>query len=107
MIADLAAPVLDLATIREALCYFPEVKLSPDGSHYIAICPFIYTWAILLGRDEECYDQRWCYESAFDALRAFEAWDGEQGTEPSGWHRHIPSGRRRPHGDPSREHFNP
>ena len=34
--------------------------------------------------------------------RAALGWDGNG--EPEGWYRHVPSGRRRPGGDPAKEH---
>jgi hypothetical protein len=44
----------------------------------------------------------WIYASLEEALAAARAWDGRE--EPSGWHRHPRSGRRRPRGDPAREY---
>lgn len=35
------------------------------------------------------------------------SWEPKAGTEPSGWFRHPPTGRRRPDGDPSKEYINP
>ena len=36
------------------------------------------------------------------AVQAAHTWDGTG--EPTGWHRHQPSGRHRPDGDPAREY---
>lgn len=49
----------------------------------------------------EIYD----YQDLLPALRAFLEWDGTG--EPVGWYRHRPSDRRRPEGDPTREHVEP
>jgi hypothetical protein len=49
------------------------------------------------------YDEVYTYGSVEAAVAALAAWDGQGGTEPQGWHRHQPSGRRREGGDPARE----
>ena len=49
-------------------------------------------------------DDEWHYESGDEAIFASAVWDGEG--EPSQWHRHPGSGRRRPDGDPNREYVN-
>lgn len=54
---------------------------------------FIFTTAIISGMDETGYVERWCYHNSSTALQEFNAWDGTG--EPEGWHRHIPSNRRR------------
>lgn len=66
------------------------------------IANFIFTWAILADLHRGGYERRWCYESYADALAALQAWNGDG--EPSGWHRDPYTGRRRPHGDASREY---
>lgn len=50
------------------------------------------------------YDDGWCYQAAQNdaAWRAALGWDGED--EPEGWYRHPDTGRRRPDGDPAKEH---
>jgi hypothetical protein len=63
----------------------------------------IFNYAILSDLTECGYDGRWCYSSKDAALAALNAWNGEG--EPEGWHRHPPSGRRRPNGDATREHI--
>ena len=64
----------------------------------------IYTWAVCIGTigDRE-YDDRWCYMTLNDARAAMDIWDPLTQPEPTGWHRHPGSGRRRPDGDPARE----
>jgi hypothetical protein len=58
---------------------------------------FMYTWAILADLTPWGYgrNDRWCYGSYEKAKAALDAWSGEDGTEPSAWHRHPDSGRRR------------
>lgn len=51
----------------------------------------------------ESYDDVWCYEAPELALLWAQVWDGAEDTEPSGWHRHPATGRRRPGGDPELE----
>jgi len=67
-------------------------------THWAAIYRFGFTHAIILGEigDRAGYADRWCYHTVNDAARALLAWDGKG--EPEGWHRHPPSGRRRPEG---------
>jgi hypothetical protein len=74
-----------------------------SGGRYACIAPLAFTHAIIVGEmhNGEVYDDRWCYRSYEAAKAALDAWDGSG--EPSGWHRHPLSGRRRPDGDPERE----
>jgi hypothetical protein len=89
---------------------------SPDGGRmvrvrdlgdgrYTGISPLLFHWTLKVGTigDYFGYDDRWCYETEGMAKAALEAWDGVG--EPTGWHRHPYSGRRRPHGDPKLEYF--
>lgn len=73
----------------------------------VSIKPLMYTSAILIGPAHDitnAYDDRWCYKNTGDALSAALAWTGPYpGTEPTGWHRHPDTGRRRENGDPSTE----
>lgn len=45
----------------------------------------------------------WCYPTHKQAIEAAQAWDGE-GDPLDGWTRNPASGRRRPDGDPDKEH---
>lgn len=67
----------------------------PNGDLY-ALYPFLFTVAIIGPLDNYGYDNRWCYHDLNHAQGAFMDWmaAGYAG-EPQGWHRHIPSGRRR------------
>jgi hypothetical protein len=63
-----------------------------DNGDTAAIMPLLYTTAIVAGINDCGYDDRWCYKTEKAAVDALNAWDGEG--EPTGWHRHPPSGRR-------------
>lgn len=52
--------------------------------------------------DTQVYDDVYTYRTFKAAITAVLAWDGTG--EPDGWHRHQPSNRRRPGGDPSKEY---
>ena len=76
-----------------------------DARRYKAVKPHAVIWGYV---DESAfYEDRWCYPTAIAALHAAELWNGPDGPEPEGWHRHPRTGRRRPDGDPTREHINP
>lgn len=68
-----------------------------------AITRLMFTFAILADLTQWGYGERWCYHTYRDARAALDAWLGEDGTEPQGWHRHPDTGRRRENGDPSTE----
>lgn len=59
-----------------------------------ALMPLMYTFAIISECNMYGYGNRWCYHNYADAKAAFDAWDGKDGTEPTGWHRHPATGRR-------------
>lgn len=69
----------------------PQLK----AGRIVALQRFAYTWAILADLSLYGYEDRWCYHDYDKASAAFDAWSGEDGTEPAGWHRHPDSGRRR------------
>jgi hypothetical protein len=48
------------------------------------------------------FDECFCYCDFTRAYEAISRWDGTG--EPLGWHRHPPTGRRRPDGDPDKEY---
>jgi hypothetical protein len=86
----------------------PYFKVLADG-RIAWIRPFFYTSAIVVAEwqwiDDGCKD-RWCYEDRSDAEAALDKWAIEGGPEPSGWHRHPSSGRRRPRGNAELEYVN-
>lgn len=81
-----------------------------DDQYYACLCDFMYTCAILKGRwgDPYGYEDRWCYDSRESAQGALVNWflNDDRDPEPTGWHRHPSSGRRRPDGDASKEYVN-
>lgn len=83
-----------------------DPKVLPNGD-VACIWPLMFTHAlILLDADVNHaiaqYKDRWCYCTYAKAKLALDAWDGTG--EPTGWHRHPTTGRRRENGDPSKEH---
>lgn len=74
---------------------------------YAAIKPLLFHWTLIVGEvgDKASYVDRWCYATQDVADRALSNWDGVG--EPQGWHRHPGSGRRRPHGEASKEYNAP
>jgi len=88
-------------TIDEAVRFLSEeahllyVRKVSD-TEWVAIYPLMFTHAVVKGTVETAdvgYEDRWCYHSYEDAKRALDEWDGTG--EPSGWHRHPTTGRRR------------
>lgn len=78
-----------------------------DDKRYLAVIRLMYTHRLVVGdiASPEGYTDGWCYHDQLPAVIAGTMWDGKEG-EPTGWHRHPTSGRRRPDGDPAREHVN-
>jgi hypothetical protein len=72
-------------------------KFFEDGRAAV-LMPLLFTCAIVDDLDSCGYGDRWCYHTVEDAKKALAAWDGAEGTEPDGWHRHPASGRRRENG---------
>ena len=82
------------------------IKQLPDGRDAVVVSQILGTARLIVGgRTASWYDDLWCYKSVDRAVSAMEAWDGTG--EPEGWIRHLPSGRRRPDGDPGREYVRP
>lgn len=74
----------------------------PGGREWI-VYRDVFTYRMLIGRPDLGWgDDVYDFLTLSAAVEAGELWDGEG--EPSGWHRHPPSGRRRPDGDPLREY---
>lgn len=77
-------------------------RLLPDGRELV-VYPQLFTSRLIVGMpDAQWYDDCWCYHRPEDAIAAMNEWDGKG--EPTGWHRHPPSGRRRPEGDAAAEY---
>lgn len=90
-------------------CYegHPALIRKLDETRYVAVIPFLFTWGVTVGQlsDGYTYDDRWCYHDVTLAVAAASVWDGTG--EPTGWHRHPISGRRRPEGDVAGEYVRP
>ncbi len=68
------------------------------------VCPLFFTHRLIIGPVQaETVDDAWCYHDAESAIAAAEAWDPAKDSEPTGWHRHPVTDRRRPGGDPALE----
>lgn len=78
-----------------------------EGGAYVLAKRLMFHWTVIHGYigDLWGYDDRWCFATEASALEAVAAWpmDDPKGYEPSGWHRHPATGRRREGGDPARE----
>lgn len=94
-----------------------ELGVTPDmvkdlgDDTYVMIKPLMFHWTMIRGDfgDFFGYFDRWCYETremAEDALDKFPL-NPDPSYEPSGWHRHPKTGRRRESGDPELETFAP
>jgi hypothetical protein len=70
------------------------------------LASMVFTVAILSDLTRWGYGDRWCYETFDKALNALIDWQKRDGEgEPTGWHRHPDTGRRRPDGDASKEYI--
>jgi|SRR5215510_2710551 len=99
LVMPTAAP--DLSDLGEGWHHWPHwngIVRWLDEDRWVAIVPFIYTDAILVGPRGVTmyYEDRWCYHTAQAAVLAAEAWCRGGGVgEPLGWHRHPGTDRRR------------
>lgn len=76
---------------------YSDIVLSDDG-RYAALMRLMFTTAIVIGKigDRDSYYDRWCYHDEEHARAALRSWEAADMTgEPSGWHRHPRTGRRR------------
>lgn len=72
-------------------CGYQQAQIK--AGRVVCVAPFLFTWAILADVDQTGYAERWCFHTLQDATGALADWDGTG--DPEGWHKHIPSGRRR------------
>lgn len=70
------------------------------------VVPMLFTTRVMIGEasSRATVDDMWCYHDPIRAIAAAVIWDPAVDKEPHGWHRHPPSGRRRPDGDPDQEY---
>lgn len=97
--------LLWLSNLADANRYIAAQAI--DAGRYAAICPFVFSVAIIVGDfgDDYGYSDRWCFNSFLLAAAALTEWAGRNFEgEPIGWHRHPDTGRRRPDGDASKEY---
>lgn len=82
-----------------------EVRDLGDG-RYACVSRLLFHYTLKVGRigDDVGYDDRWCYQDLVLALAALRTWNPGEEPEPTGWHRHPNSGRRRPNGNPAKEY---
>lgn len=76
-----------------------------DGT-YVCLHRLMFHWTMIIGTigDEIGYDDRYCYATYEKAKAALDDWQARNWEgEPTGWHRHPDSGRRRTDGDPATE----
>lgn len=53
------------------------------------------------------YEDFYCFSSVDLAVQSLDDFQGENGPEVTGWHRHYKTSRRRENGDPQKETINP
>lgn len=74
----------------------------------LMLCRLMFHWTVKRNEigDFDSYIERWCYQTAPLGLAAILEWSerGFEG-EPTGWHRHPETGRRRIDGDPATEYI--
>lgn len=90
-------------TVKETVHFFVEVLPLLFDRYAIVMTPKIV---------DGVYWDRWDYYGREATFKAVEEWDvpddfvftgGVPVSEPEGWIRHLPTGRRRKNGDPSTE----
>jgi hypothetical protein len=108
-----------MTTIELAALWRDDIagyRIAETATHWVDVTAFLFTTAIVFTPkgDPTVYVDRWCYrdlEAAAAAARGWDtaaAWTGRPGgPEPTGWHRHPGTGRRRPGGDPTKEYVSP
>lgn len=80
------------------------------GGMYCAVKPLLYHWTMIIGviGDRESFEDRYCYASQVLASSALIEWSMRGfKDEPTMWHRHPKTGRRRPDGDETQEYVAP
>lgn len=84
-----------------------DIKPLEDGT-YVMVRRLMFHWMMVRGGADDLvgYFDRWCYATEELARAALDAFPVQPSAdyEPSGWHRHPRTMRRRPDGDPAREY---
>ena len=75
-----------------------------DGRWLLAV-PRMFNGGLLVDRnvDDGMFEEEYSYQALDEAMIALIVWDPDTDADPSGWVRHIPSYRRRPGGDATKE----
>lgn len=60
---------------------YRNVKKSPSGQ-WCGVFSYAFTFGLVVGLTDDCYERRYCYEHQGDALAALLAWNGVD--HPSG-----------------------
>lgn len=102
----------DLIDIYKTLRDDPIPTRDVGDGRRLYLYPMMFTHRLAIGNINEeglWYTDSWCFHERKDALHQLETWNplDPATPEPSGWHRHPASGRRRPEGDPAREYIAP
>lgn len=71
---------------------YEEFRTLPDG-RLCGVHRLMFHWTMHVDLDTVGYAQKYCFATRELALAALREWDGTG--DPEGWHRHVPSGRRR------------
>ena len=72
----------------------PYREIAPGYGLWVE--PMLFTHRIVIGAIGSSFvDDAWCYHTRELAEAAADAWDPADEAEPSGWHRHPATGRRR------------
>ena len=84
-----------------------HIKDLKDGT-YVMAKRLMFHWTVIQGDldDQFGYFDRWCFADEELAQAAVDNWptNPDAGYDPTGWHRHPNSGRRRLEGDATREY---
>jgi hypothetical protein len=83
--------------------WYISKKVLEDG-RCVYLFPTIFNLRIGVSKDTEDkgFTEFYCFHDNEAAFEAMDSWNGTG--DPEGWVRHVPSHRRRPHGDPSKEY---
>lgn len=75
-----------------------------DDGEVMGIMPMTFgKGRVCSGLSTSGYEDCWCFPSIEDALIGMNGYNPETDDEPTGWHRHPMSGRRREDCDPTKE----
>jgi len=75
-------------------------------ARWLLVTPRMYNAGLIVDRDldDGMFEEEYSYAAIDEAIVALIVWNPDDETDPSGWVRHIPSYRRRPGGDQTKEY---